>query len=288
MIRPLAALLLAPLLGCFMTADPDRWKEAGAGDQSTDQAQIDLGTDGPLADNPVADMPEVDGPPRDLPAVDGPGVDLPPSDLPTPDLPPPDLPPPDLPPPQTQVLLLADKVDDGEVDANGWMPDGESGFICMGYWGSGSTWGYHRFALTQAIPAGAQVKAAVLELFGHDTQQWDTATEALEIRAEKTADALEVTSSTKQPFIPGGPPVTVTAARWPASGGLAWTVGGYNSSSDLSSVLQEVVNAQGGLAQGAHVQLWVRGAQITDGEVTSYAYGTPGFKPARLTITWSP
>ena len=283
MIRPLAALLLAPLLGCFMTADPDRWKEAGAGDQSTDQAQIDLGTDGPLADNPVADMPEVDGPPRDLPAVDGPGVDLPPSDLPTPDLP-----PPDLPPPQTQVLVMASAADDGEIDSTSWLPNGESGVLFMGYWSGADTWGYHRFALTQAIPQGAVVTAAVLELYGSYADQWDAMTEALEVRAEKTADAQVVTKAGDEPFVPGGRPVTVTAVRWPPSGGLAWKINAYNSSTDLSPVLQEVVTAQGGLAQGSHVQLWVRAAQTSTGEVACPAYGTAGFQPARLTLTWVP
>lgn len=286
-MRPLAALLLAPLLGCFMTADPDRWKEAGADDRAVDHAPIELGTDGPAADNPVADT-TADGPQVDLPAVDGPGADG------SPDLSPLDLPPPDLPPPdmsKTMVLVLASAVDDGEIcreyGPNPWLPNGEGGELYMGHGNTDPTWGFHRFALSQAIPQGAVISQATLELYGVTTWNWSPG-EALEIRAEQAADAQVVTSEADEPFQPKGRTVTLATVRWPASGGLAWTINGYNSSTNLASVLQDVVNTQGGLAQGAHVQLWVRGAQTSVGEVASPAYGTPGFKPARLTISWTP
>lgn len=156
----------------------------------------------------------------------------------------------------------------------------------MGYWGSDPQWGYHRFALANAIPATATLVDVVLELQGFITYEWDSTAQALEVFAELSADAQGITSGTDAPYVPGGRPVTTASVRWPGSGGLSWTLGSYNSSPNLAAVLQEVVNAQGGLAQGSHVQLWIRGAQTAQGECACYAYGTSGYKPARLTIVW--
>ena len=134
-----------------------------------------------------------------------------------------------------------------------------------------------------------------MELWGHfdftyaDTG-WNPASHALEIYAEKSADPPVVTQAADGPFTPLGRPVTTAWGRWPASGGLAWSPSQYHTSPDFAPVLQELVNAQGGLAAGAHIQLWIRGAQLpaTHAFVTAIAYGYPGFKPARLTLSWCP
>lgn len=190
------------------------------------------------------------------------------------------------------VLVLASKDDDGEIDGTTWDPDGEAqGDICIGTWDGDSVWGYFRFELSQAIPAGASIGNTTLELWGHPNYtyakwQWQPATHALEVYAEKAATAPPVTQSTEAPFLPAGRPVTSAIVRWPSSGGLAWLPAQWHTSPSLAPVLQEVVNSKGSLAAGNHLQLWVRGAQLAQGEVATVAYGKPGFKPARLTVNW--
>jgi hypothetical protein len=84
------------------------------------------------------------------------------------------------------------------------------------------------------------------------------------------------------------PALTIAGVRWPASGGLAWTQGAYNTTPDLSVPLQELVDSQAGLAAGSHVQLWVRASQTSDGDLATPDFKMPGYisHPARLTITW--
>jgi hypothetical protein len=192
------------------------------------------------------------------------------------------------------VLVLAAAEDDGEIDGTTWDPDGETqGDICIGTWSGQSVWGYFRFGISQAIPAGATIVSATLELWGHSAYtysgwQWNPSTHALEVYAEKAATAQPITGVSDAPFAPQGRPVTTATVRWPNTGGLAWLPAQYNTSPSLTPVLQELVSSQGGLGAGHHLQLWVRGAQLTQGEVATTAYGTPGFKPARLTLGWCP
>lgn len=208
----------------------------------------------------------------------------------------PDLGQPDLGQPDTacnqMVLVLASKDDDGEIDGTTWDPDGESqGDICIGTWGGDSVWGYFRFELSQAIPAGASITGATLELWGHPNYtyvnwDWQPSTHALEVYAEKAVTAPPITKGTEAPFLPMGRPVTTAIVRWPSSGGLAWLPSQWHTSPSLAPVLQEVLNSKGSLAAGNHLQLWVRGAQLAQGEVATVAYGIPGFKPPRLTVSW--
>jgi hypothetical protein len=254
--------------------------------------------DGPKPDGPKPDQKKTDAPKPDQLKLDTKKIDAPKPDLlkpdtkkidaPKPDLPKPDLPRVDLPGTcATMSLSLQAAVDDGEIWPPDFFPDGEPGSEIFIGFDSDPMWGYFRFTLSQAIPAGATIASATLTLFGAGTWQWG-GNKGLNVRAELASDAPVVSSAAEVPGNPGGRTITTAVVRWPASGGLAWASGADNVSPSLAPILQEVVTAKGGLAQGSHLQLWLRNAQSSDGAVI-----TPDFKaasyashPARLAITF--
>lgn len=166
-------------------------------------------------------------------------------------------------------IPIADDLDDGSMwpaapgEPGAWLPSGETrvGLSYLGEYPAGQPyWGYFRFQLPRALPVGTVVQAAVLTIDGHATYQWDEQVAALRVWAERSLDAPPVGGLAS---LPGSGLVTLTDAsvRWPAVGGLAWSTDGSNASSDLAPALQEVVD-QGGLANGAFVQLWVAADDI--------------------------
>jgi hypothetical protein len=191
-----------------------------------------------------------------------------------------------------QVLKIAAPGDDGEIDGGPeWLPYGEAGgpgyppAIYIGAWDSTWTWGWFRFTVVKAVPKGTTLKSVTLTLPGKATA-WDPATQALEIWVESDVDADQVISYTEAPFTPGtGRPVVLKSTRWPATGGLTWSTSGPNTSPDLSAPFQQLVNNLG-LAAGSHVQLWLRAAQLADGEVGTPDSSEVGYSqsPALLTI----
>jgi hypothetical protein len=186
------------------------------------------------------------------------------------------------------VLEVAAATDDGEILGGGHFVDGEANYrIFMGFW-NGVEWGYFRFALSQPIPKGATIKKATLALFGETQAKWNPASHALEVWAEQSADAATVSSAADAPFIPGGRPVTTKPVRWPASGGLSWKLGSYNTLQTLAPLLQEIVNTHGGLAAASHVQLWLRGGQTDEADISTSDLKAPGYfsHPATLTLNW--
>jgi len=299
--------LWVALPACFMTADEDLWKQAG--DTRPDQPRVDVSAldaprpdaapdaarDGPVPDGAsdlkpdlaVPDQAKLDQAKLDQAKPDQAKPDQAKADQAKPDMPPPDLPKPDVTCKQT-VLLVTANSDDGEVDNYNLSRNGESGTIFIGYW-SVTTWAYFRFRLDQALPAGAVITGASLELWGHDlVGSWNSSSDALEILVEDAADALAAASTADIPLQVGGRPVTQAKVRWPTTGGLAWKLTQYNASSDLKAPLQELVNDYGGLAQNAHVQLWIRGVQAKQAEVGTHNFLEPGYAahPHRLTISW--
>ncbi len=293
---------------------PNDSSSDAAADAKPDVAASDAArTDGPGADAPGADAKKPDGPKPDAKKSDGPKPDTKKPDgpkpdtkkpdaakpdLPRPDLPKPDLPKPDLPkvdlPGNCAVmnLSLLAAADDGEIWPPDYFPDGETGNEIYLGMDEDPMWGYFRFTLTQAIPAGATIASANLTLFGVGAWQWGGATgnKALNVRAELAADAPAVTGAGDVPGNPANPssrPITTAVVRWPATGGLVWTTGADHASPSLAPILQEVVTSKGGLLQGSHVQLWLRSAQSSNGAVITPDFKTAGYAshPARLSIT---
>jgi hypothetical protein len=188
-----------------------------------------------------------------------------------------------------QILPLAAAQDDGEIEVAGtyrsWMeqgetPDAASGDppgLYMGNWDTGLTWAYFRFPLSAPIPAGASVVEATLELWGkHATAGWSTNNHALRVHGELSADAPVVSSSDDLPDV-GSRAFTQQSVRWPPSGGLTWYLGAYNVSPNLSAIVQEVLTAQGGLAAGSYLQLWLSG----DFSTGAAEVATPEFRESQ-------
>ncbi|MFZ5785101.1 MAG: hypothetical protein ACOY3Y_01555 [Acidobacteriota bacterium] len=315
------ALGIVPLLlaGCFMSIDENAW----AVDQRREHSSKDLARDVPVdAPRDRADLPnasdgradaKVDSPRGDRESVEGPRLDtkktdgakadlmktdLPKSDGPRPDAPKPDapkvkvdLPKPDLAKPDTTfcgqlTLTLASAPDDGEITSPSFYPSGEGAQINMGHIGV-VVWGYFRFALTQAIPSGAAITGAALTLRGSGSYQWG-ANKALEVLAELSADAPAVAGAADAPGSGASGRSVTSAVRWPASGGLSWQGGQDNTTPSLAPILQQVVTSKGGLASGSHIQLWIRGAQTSDGTVATDDFTATGYAthPARLTLSY--
>lgn len=188
----------------------------------------------------------------------------------------------------SQRLVLSAAEDDGEFDGPGTLlPNGETGRILIGSWAGHLTWGYFRFALASPLRRGARISAARLALWGRPPERWNPLADALRVSAELTPDAAPVQATGDYPGGPAGRVTVNDAVRWPPSGGLYWALDDWNESEDLSSVLQEVVNTAEGLAQGAHVQIWVWGdTAASDAEVTTPAFGSSGYVAPTLTIDW--
>lgn len=171
-------------------------------------------------------------------------------------------------------IQIADDFDDGAMfaDAFGttWLPSGEGdlgGFL--GEFPLGEPYfGYFRFALPQAIAADTLVQSVVLELHGWTTYQWSAEQDALLVFIEISADAAQVAGADAFPLT-GKTLLAKEFIRWPSKGGLEWDIDGPNLSPDLSPLLQALVDNYGGLESGAHVQFWVRKAELgsTESEV---------------------
>jgi hypothetical protein len=185
------------------------------------------------------------------------------------------------------ALTVANDLSDGEVDFGGdLLPQGElhpysdPAGLYMGSWksvtGSGRTWGFFRFELTQPISVHAAVSEATLTLRGIASPEanagWNQTPHALQIFAENSPDAPPATG--------GLPSLTANRVRWPAAGGLSWNTAGDNSV-DIAPVLQRLVDTYGRLYSGAQVQLWLSGDYA---EVATTDSSQAGASPARLAI----
>jgi hypothetical protein len=194
-----------------------------------------------------------------------------------------------------QELVITDNLDDGQITDNWtdeWLPNGEpGGIIFAGHFISGgvAVWGYLRFELAAAIPAGSVVDHAHVHVFGRATHKWNSAIHALRISLEDSADAAQVTSELDAPDVPSGRAEVPSIVRWPPSGGLTWPTGVTHVSPDLGSLFQQLIDARGGLAKGAHVQLWLRHIETDlDAEVGMDDFSRQGGTPARLTLQFEP
>jgi hypothetical protein len=276
-------IVVIGIAGCVMTADEGLWHDLAQADTALDAA-----VDGPR--DSTADVAPPDAAPPDAALPDMTPPDTSPPDTTAPDTSPPDTTAPDMSCPTT-VLSVAGPADDGFIWGTSLNADGYGTALELwfGYWSSESEWGYFRFALPgQAIAGGAVVVDATLSLFGVAADQWNASSHAMEVWAEQAADAAVVTQGTDAPFTPGGRTLTSTAVRWPTTGGLSWVKQGYNTTPSLATLLQELINKQGGLAAGSHIQLWIRASQQDDADLATYDFKAPGYTshPAKLTLHW--
>lgn len=196
-----------------------------------------------------------------------------------------------------QSLAIIDNLDDGQIVDNWqtqWFPAGEPGGITFaGQFASGNAavWAYLRFALIKPIPAGSRITQATLRAFGLHLYQWDILTDALQVTLEDSADAPRVQSEDDAPDSGIGRKELPLSVRWPATGGLNWAVGAYNASPNLQSLVQALVDARGGLEQGAHLQFWLRHVdRMVDSEVgmEDFSKDPVAGAHAQLDLGWSP
>jgi hypothetical protein len=159
----------------------------------------------------------------------------------------------------TFVVPITSDEDDGFIEpGTGVQPMGDGFTIWAGAQTQGPDRVYLRFELPVAIPAGATVVAAHLEVWG--TAYYDSSgttclpSYRLGIVADDVADAAVVTAEGAYPDGPTGPAATAASVAWPFVG--AWVVDGVNTSPSIAPILQELVDDHGGLAAGTHVQFW--------------------------------
>jgi hypothetical protein len=282
----LLALVLGAALSCVITTDESLWQRHR--DAARDlQAHELVSHDGPLdvsGDRP--DGGKLDAPGADQPGTDGPRPDKPKLDIAKLDKPKPDKTKPDQ-SCKSIVLLVGATADDGVI-YDALYPDGDpdDNLLWAGWMSGTMLWSYLRFSLPLAIPATATITVATLSLWGGASDNW-AATSAVEIWTENSANAAAVTAVTDTPFLPGGRPMT-SSVRWPTTGGLIWSLGQYNTSPSLAGVLQALVVSKGGLASGAHLQLWLRAAQTVEGSVVFPDYSKAGYSsnPSKLAISF--
>ena len=186
---------------------------------------------------------------------------------------------------------IATNDDDGEFDSQdlpAWLTrTGESGTVYLGNWGAtGITTGYFRFQVPTAIPPGATIDLANLKFYGADNGYWDSS-HALVLSADLSGNAVQPNGTEDFPSGATQHSLATTTVRWPSSGGLTWNTGVWNTTPDLSAIIQEIVDAEGGLAAGSYLQFWVQGQDPGhDSEAGVEDLSTGGGHPTNLTVTW--
>ncbi len=177
----------------------------------------------------------------------------------------------DSPPVELGPLVIEDDFDDGAMwpstgqQPGAWFPSGEAdaapGQSFMGEHPNGNAYfGYFRFRMPIALPPGTIVTAAHFELGGWGLYLWSSGKHALRIHVERSPDAPQVESleSYPEPASPFAPQLVDESVRWPEMGGLLWNVVDTNASPQITAPLQALIDGTvGGMAEGAHVQLWI-------------------------------
>jgi hypothetical protein len=158
-----------------------------------------------------------------------------------------------------ELAAIGDDRDDGtiggDLDARAWQHIGVA---------------FYRFRIEAPIAAGAHVQHARLRLWGTDRAAWSEE-RALTIALEDSADAPRIDDARARP---AGAPV-----RWQVD----WRVDGWNQSPDLSSIFEALIATHGGLAAGAHVQLYVA-SESDDAEVMVEDFSNLGPHHAELRL----
>lgn len=192
--------------------------------------------------------------------------------------------------PDVQSLSITTNNDDGEIWTDGplFEYDGEFGTTdYAGVYQNTPVFTFLRFQLTKAIPAGATITSSSLSVRGVDVFGWHAFAFYIQVKANDSADAAQVVSINDAPGGSSGFAFT-SSVNWPTAGYLVWDGAGMNTTPDLKSIIQFLVNKYGGLAAGAHIQLWLYSDQAgIDHEGGIADYGTPDFNTS-LEINWTP
>lgn len=192
-------------------------------------------------------------------------------------------------------IEIVDNLDDGAIhvgdfmDIPQWLPSGEApGLGFTGEFPEGERYfAYLRFELPDALPAGTVIENATLELFGHATYYWDRQ-HALRVFVQDSADANQVSGALDYPS-PMGTVLRDESVHWGDAddSGLTWQIPGPNAATELAPLVQQLVDAHGGLEAGAHVQLWIA-EDVVDGmgEEVGWLDSSAGEETTpRLTLT---
>ncbi|QQR91211.1 MAG: hypothetical protein IPJ88_05625 [Myxococcales bacterium] len=203
--------------------------------------------------------------------------------------------------PKTQTIKIATDGDDGEVTETSYYPQGESSSgaafahrIFMGTWSGEMYWGYFRFKLQQAISAQANVTSATMKGYSVGTDGvWQSSQDWLVIHLEDSANPSAVQGISDDPYATGGrslyPGLSVS---WNANHQLPWLEAPqqrWETTPDLSVLIQALVDKYGGLALNAYVQLWIRGGNSLSeqAQVGVWDYAQGSATAAELTIEWT-
>ena len=159
--------------------------------------------------------------------------------------------------------------------------------VFFGNWhtgGSRKMWLYLNFTLTKDIPAGSTINSSFLTIGGDGQFNWDSNNNYANIYIQDSDDSPIVTSYDDSPNEINGT-ITFSAIRWPSSGGLFWQQ--INTSPNLASSIQELVNKYDGLSSGSKIQLWISTPSFGSASQLIYADFGHANHQADLSINWS-
>lgn len=186
-------------------------------------------------------------------------------------------------------ISVAANGDDGIIIAGSGFYSAGEGADGNGYIGNGEgndNIGFFRFILPSAIPSGATITSATIELQGTDQFAWVDGTDDLIIRATDSGNAAAPTTLGQRPSYLGGSTSTTTATvTW---SNVTWATSGANTSPSFATVIQELVTDNGGLASSAGIVVWVNHNVNQHHYVAAELIEHSGSTPAKLTITWTP
>jgi hypothetical protein len=165
--------------------------------------------------------------------------------------------------------------------------DGEGGNqVFFGNWGgSGQNkmWLYLNFTINKDIPSGSTIKGSRLTLGGDGVISWNANVDYANIYVQDSSDSVPVASFNDTPNESNGN-LVFSPLRWPAVGGLTWEV--VNTSPDVSSLIQQLVDKYDGLSSGSRIQFWISTPSKGSASQLIYAdFGHASHK-ADLDISW--
>lgn len=152
-----------------------------------------------------------------------------------------------------------------------------------GYFSGSLQYVFFSFTLSAAIPAGTSVTNAIVEIYGRDQDTWDNGVDDLRISLTDAADAPVISTYAARPAEAGGSTTITTVVSWD---NVTWNTAGFNTSANISSIINELVTDYSGLANGAKIGVWVRGVSPTAHFIGVELNEHSGSNPARLTIQW--
>lgn len=155
-------------------------------------------------------------------------------------------------------ISVANDAGDGEIFDTFFWSDGENndGIGHVAFFGGLGIWNFFRFVLPSSIANGATITSATIELWGEGNSGWVNGESDLVVVATDSANASAPTTAGQRPTSDGGSTTLTTASV--AWNNVTWTTDAWNSTT-VTTLIQELVNDNSGLASGAGIVLWVRG-----------------------------